>query len=43
MRYWTVVAALAFALILAVLILQLIGVEWLWVILNGIMQHELRW
>ena len=42
MRYRLILAALAAALILAVLVLQLIGVEWLWVVLNGVMQHELR-
>lgn len=42
MRYRLILATLAVALILAVLVLQLIGVEWLWVVLNGIMQHELR-
>ncbi|UZW57097.1 hypothetical protein NUH86_20345 [Sphingobium sp. JS3065] len=41
MRYRLILATLAVALILAVLVLQLIGVEWLWVILNGVMQHEL--
>ena len=42
MRYRLIRATLAVALIAAVLILQLFGVEWLWVILNAIMQHELR-
>lgn len=42
MRYRLILAVLAAALIIAVLVLQLIGVEWLWVILNGVMQHELR-
>lgn len=42
MRYRLIFVTLAVALMLAILVLQLIGIEWLWVILNGIMQHELR-
>lgn len=42
MRYRFVFATLAIGLIVAVLIVQLVGVQWLWVILNAIMQHELR-
>ena len=42
MRYRLIFVTLAIALMLAILVLQLIGTEWLWVILNGIMQHELR-
>lgn len=42
MRYRLIFVTLAIALMLAILVLQLIGIEWLWVILNGIMQHELR-
>jgi len=42
MRYRLIIATVAEALVLAILVVHLIGVEWLWVILNGVMQHELR-
>jgi hypothetical protein len=42
MRYRLILVILVVAVIFALLLVQRIGVEWLWVMLNGVMQHELR-
>ncbi|WP_460988580.1 hypothetical protein [Sphingobium sp. TomTYG75] len=40
-RLWLILAIVAAALILTFLAAQLISGEWLWIILNGLLQHEL--
>ncbi|WP_449469558.1 hypothetical protein [Sphingobium chungangianum] len=40
-RLWLILAIVAAALILTLLAAQLISGEWLWIILNGLLQHEL--
>lgn len=40
-RLWLILAIVAATLILILLAAQLISGEWLWIILNGLLQHEL--
>jgi hypothetical protein len=41
MRLWVILVIIATALGLTLLAAKLVSGEWLWIVLNGLLQHEL--